>query len=166
MEPRSADAVFLSAVLYAAVAVLYAQVLQVQRSSLLSVALTPQAPSRSACLPRSRCSPTLRSSCSSHRNTYTVLTLIMLLCIQIRANCPSEPPKTQPRPTYAGAAEQTTARASTEAEAAGGAKRLKSSGSTFTFWGRCAAGLPRASSGPSNRKVRPPHMANPSSSSD
>ena len=103
MEPRSADAVFLSAVLYAAVAVLYAQVLQVQRSSLLSVALTPQAPSRSACLPRSRCSPTLRSSCSSHRNTYTVLTLIMLLCIQIRANCPSEPPKTQPRPTYAGA---------------------------------------------------------------
>jgi len=123
-----ADAGFLSAALYAAVAVLYAQVLQVQRSSLLSVALTPQAPSLSACLPRSRCSPTLRSSCSSHRNTYTVLTLIMLLCIQIRANCPSEPPKTQPRPTYAGAAEQTTVRASTEAEAAGGGKE------TQEFW--------------------------------
>jgi len=44
MEPRSADAGFLSGVLYAAVAVLYAQVLQVQRSSLLSVALTPRAP--------------------------------------------------------------------------------------------------------------------------
>ena len=43
MEPSSAGAGFLSAVPFAAVAVLYAQALKAQRSSLFSAARTPRA---------------------------------------------------------------------------------------------------------------------------
>jgi hypothetical protein len=85
MEPSSAGAGFLSAVPFAAVAVLYAQALKAQRSSLFSAARTPRARRSPGMSPQSVRLPAARSLfpfakkllSSTHR--YTVLSLTMLL---------------------------------------------------------------------------------------
>ena len=85
MEPSSAGAGFLSAVPFAAVAVLYAKALKAQRSSLFSAARTPRARRSPGMSPQSVRLPDAPSFfpyakkllSSTHR--YTVLSSTMLL---------------------------------------------------------------------------------------